>query len=247
VAVLDASDIGVVLTIAPRSLGHMLVTLDISGGAQKHRFEVECDQTDVGRLLSQARLLSQRFPSTLSGGVPKLSLLRPTGPMPNVADLAGLELTIARLAADMRVFGFGPVRPHPSGKGTVATYALHLQCAWRITQEDRLLTGDGDLWSFVGPGEAPEGWNPWQGGSLQTAQLDEMLGPRVGTDTAFYYSSGILVNWAHSDPRQGDVAIVMSSGHVLSVFPNRREGEHWRLFMPGRDEEHNVFETGQAP
>jgi hypothetical protein len=242
-AVLDASDMGVVLTVSPRSLGHMLVTLEIEGGAEKHRFEIACDQTDIAKCLSQSRRTAARCPSTLSGSHPKLSLPRPTGTTPDVTDLAGLELTIARLAADMRVFGFGPVVPHPNGRGTIATYALHVQCAWRITQDDRIVTGDGDLYNYVGPGQEPDGWEPSQGGSIQTAQLDAMLGLRHGAEMAFHYSSGIVVNWAYADRRRGDITIKLSSGHMLSVFPNQQQGEHWRLFKPGSDQEHRVFET----
>jgi hypothetical protein len=47
--------------------------------------------------------------------------------------LVGLELSIARRAADMRVFHFGRIRKVE--KGTVGDYALHIQCPWRLEDE----------------------------------------------------------------------------------------------------------------
>ena len=32
----------------------------------------------------------------------------------------------------MKSFQFEPIRPHPSGKGTVGNFELHVQCPWRI-------------------------------------------------------------------------------------------------------------------
>jgi hypothetical protein len=40
--------------------------------------------------------------------------------------LIGLRLSIIRRAADMLGLHFGPIRPHSSGEGTVADYALHI-------------------------------------------------------------------------------------------------------------------------
>ena len=48
----------------------------------------------------------------------------------HLAPMVGLPLSIARRAADMRVFHFGKVS-EVSG-GTVGEFALHIQCPWRI-------------------------------------------------------------------------------------------------------------------
>src|ERR1700753_129595 len=68
--------------------------------------------------------------------------------------LLGLPLSIVRNAADMKVFHFGTIRPHPSGRGTVGAYALHLQCPWRIVAEKTIVTGTSDR--FVEPAEGTE-------------------------------------------------------------------------------------------
>lgn len=65
--------------------------------------------------------------------------------------LVGLPLSIARNAADMKVFHFGTIRPHPSGRGTVGAYALHVQCPWRFVDEKTVSTGTSDR--FVEPAE----------------------------------------------------------------------------------------------
>jgi hypothetical protein len=59
--------------------------------------------------------------------------------------LIGLPLRITRLAADMRGFHFGQIRPHHRG-GNSGEYVLHLLCSWRIEKDDELLTGHRDLW-----------------------------------------------------------------------------------------------------
>ena len=59
--------------------------------------------------------------------------------------LIGLRLSIVRRAADMLVLHFGTIRPHPSGKGTAADYALHVQCPWRMDSPKGTVTGRDDL------------------------------------------------------------------------------------------------------
>ncbi|MGH7488042.1 MAG: hypothetical protein ACREMY_20950, partial [bacterium] len=81
--------------------------------------------------------------------------------------LVGLQLSIVRRAADMLVLHFGPIRPHPSGEGTIGDYALHVQCPWRIDAPNGTLTGRDDLWDYAGPGERPPNWTHEDGLSLQ--------------------------------------------------------------------------------
>jgi hypothetical protein len=64
----------------------------------------------------------------------------------SLEQLVGLPLSIARDAAAMKNFQFGGIRPHPSGKGTVGQYALHLQCPWRIIATDGIVTGSSDYY-----------------------------------------------------------------------------------------------------
>lgn len=161
---------------------------------------------------------------------------------PSFEALVGLELTIARIAGGMSVFGFGAVRAAERG-GTVASFALHLQCAWRIAGTASLLTGDADAWQYVGTGNRPDDWEPSFGQSLQASQIEKLLGARLGDQRAFYYASGVSVVETQFERTTGDVVIDLSSGHRLSVFPNGSSGEQWRLFSPGEDAPHLVFES----
>jgi len=166
-------------------------------------------------------------------------------PAPSFSDLIGLELTFARLAADMRLFGFGPVRERTSFRGElvyVAAFSLHLQCAWRLANVDGVVTGSHDLWTYVGPGDKPEDWEPVRGDSLQTNRLESLLGSPLGTGRSLYYASGVQVTDASSDARTGDFSIGLSSGHRLEGYPCGSAGEQWRLFSPGADDPHLVFE-----
>ena len=57
--------------------------------------------------------------------------------MTKLSSLVGLRLSIARDAGNMKNFQFGQIRPHPSGKGTVGDFALHVQCPWRFVTNHR--------------------------------------------------------------------------------------------------------------
>jgi hypothetical protein len=54
--------------------------------------------------------------------------------------------------------------------------------------------------------------------------------------------------WAPWSPgrRGGDARIVLGSGHLPSIFPDRSDGEQRRLFRPGTGGEPCGFETGAA-
>ena len=59
--------------------------------------------------------------------------------------LVGLKLSVARRAADLRNFQFGPMRAVEGG--TLGEWALHVQCPWRIEGPDgNIVTGRSDLW-----------------------------------------------------------------------------------------------------
>jgi hypothetical protein len=73
--------------------------------------------------------------------------------MGKLTSLVGLRLCIARDAAGMKNFQFGEIRPHPSGKGTVGDFALHVQCPWRLVTTTQVLTGSADYYEPAVEGE----------------------------------------------------------------------------------------------
>ena len=73
--------------------------------------------------------------------------------MSKLASLVGLRLCIARDAAGMKNFQFGEIRPHPSGKGTIGEFALHVQCPWRLVTATQVITGSADYYEPAIEGE----------------------------------------------------------------------------------------------
>ncbi len=56
-------------------------------------------------------------------------------------ELIGLNLSIARRAADMRVLHFGEITVDDDERGSTGEIALHIQCPWRIEGPDGIVTG----------------------------------------------------------------------------------------------------------
>src|SRR5262249_18412894 len=146
--------------------------------------------------------------------------------------LIGLRLSIVRRAADMLVLHFGKIRAR--GEGSVADYALHVQCPWRFDGPGGTVTGRDDLWEYAGPGERPEHWHHEDGYSL----LDQRWGQFFVRDprTRSWVNEGdrFVVTGAEQGER-GDVRIALTEGYAVVLFPASRSREAWRLFAPGSD------------
>ncbi len=157
--------------------------------------------------------------------------------------LIGLKLSIARNAADMKVFHFGDIRPHASGRGTVGAYALHVQCPWRIVTEAAVLTGSGA--SYAPPFEGVEiDDEDKRSGNLQRVRLNSLLeGFDAATQSHINMTSDLVVQTASAD-RFGSIEIGLSGGYTLQVFPDGSVGEEWRLIQTGGA--HLVFEDGKT-
>lgn len=117
---------------------------------------------------------------------------------------------------------------------TVGEYALHVQCPWRFTGPDGILTGSGDLYSPAGsePRTILEGFD-WKRPGV--TRLDERV-------AALFSERGgeLVVREVRADAVGGLVAD-LGADHTLEVFPHGTASrEFWRLFRPGIDEEHFV-------
>jgi hypothetical protein len=150
--------------------------------------------------------------------------------------LAGLPLWALGRAADLAWFEFGErrtVRTHLGNEKQVGDYALHIQCPWRITRGDKIITGRGDI--FCTPEESdlptPEDFD-WQTGNRFDRIVVELFEQRSGQFTVHSVQVG----------EAGSLAIVLDDGYKLEVFPHDSEsGEHWRFFKPYSDEPPLVF------
>ncbi len=75
-----------------------------------------------------------------------------------VSAIVGLPLSALGRAADLAWFEFGSRRTvlsHLGKEKVVGDYALHIQCPWRITQGDKIITGRGDIFCTPEQSEEP--------------------------------------------------------------------------------------------
>ena|SRR5579864_9569548 len=161
-----------------------------------------------------------------------------------IAPLVGMPLWDAGRAADLLWLAFGQrqtIKDFRGKRREVGEYALHVQCAWRFVQDEKVVAGNRDLYYPRGyknaKDEIPKGFN-WD---MQGAnRCDEML-------AEFFANGAKQFVVQRAEVRQaGELALLLESGLSLQIFPNDSlEGEHWRLFRPGSDEPHSVY-TGKG-
>ncbi len=143
--------------------------------------------------------------------------------------LIGLPLSIVRNAADMKVFHFGQIRPHGSGKGTVGEYAIHVQCAWRIVSEDAIFTGTTDRHMESSEGIEVNYDDP-RAGTLQYVQIGQLLQGYDNVTKSFVNATDHLVVISVSLDRYGSADLLLSGGYRLQIFPDGSKSENWRFF-----------------
>jgi hypothetical protein len=144
--------------------------------------------------------------------------------------LLGLPLSIARDAADMKMFHFGQIRT--SGSGSIGEYALHVQCPWRIVSEEAVVTGSLDR--FEPPQAQTEiDEDDKQFGTLQRVRLAALLKGYHDTNRSLINATEQFVVLSVKADRYGGLDIALSAGHRLQVFPCGSIGEDWRFFETG--------------
>lgn len=146
--------------------------------------------------------------------------------------LLGLPLSIARNAANMKVLHFGAIRPNPSGRGTVGTYAMHIQCPWRIVNDQGIVTGHYDI--FEPPRDDAEiDEDDQRAGNLQRVRISDLLkGYDEATRSPVNTTGDLMVQAVTASP-YGDVDIRLSGGYCLQILPVGSKTEDWRFFEIG--------------
>ena len=157
-----------------------------------------------------------------------------------MSPLMGLPLWDAGRAADLLWLAFGQRRTIPDFQGKpkeVGEYALHVQCAWRFVQGEKVLVGNRDLYYPRGYRDAKEEIPKEFNWDVQGAnRCDEMLAVLFAGGANQFVVERIEAGQA------GEFALLLESGFTLQIFPNDSlEGEHWRLFKPGSDERHTSY------
>jgi hypothetical protein len=148
--------------------------------------------------------------------------------------LTGQPLWGLGRAVDLAWFQFGSRRLVKTFRGEtkeVGDYALHVQCAWRIRREDKVIVGRGDI--FSPPEETdeplPEDFD-WQKGNRFDTVVSSLF-----EQTKDFVVSGVEAGDA------GTLTITLDHGLMIEVFPHDSlQGEHWRLFEPSKDKPHFV-------
>jgi hypothetical protein len=157
-----------------------------------------------------------------------------------IAPLVGMPLWDAGRAADLLWLAFGQRQTIQDFRGErreVGEYALHVQCAWRFIQGEKVVVGNRDLYYPRGyrdpKDEIPKGFD-WD---VQGAnRCDE------GLATLFAGGAKQFVVEQVEAGQAGEIALLLEGGLTLQILPNDSlEGEHWRLFRPGSDAPHSVF------
>jgi hypothetical protein len=155
--------------------------------------------------------------------------------------LTGRSLWTFRRTADLAVFQFGDKRQVKTFHGEtveVGEYALHVQCAWRLSQGDRVITGNGDLYDpAVIQSEKSDSNLDWK---KQPTRVDELMQSLFEHDTRQLVVQSVEVGVA------ANLSIQLGRGFLLEIFPNYSAvDEYWRLLKPGKDEPHFVV-TGNG-
>lgn len=163
----------------------------------------------------------------------------------HLSPLVGLRLTIARRAADMRGFHFGPVRRIQ--RGTAGTYALHIQCPWRIEGPRGIITGRADLWK---PAVRTRNfdWDAWdyeKGLNLQDKRVGRFMGGYDPATRSYVNTADRLRVESVRGEECGGAVIGLSGGYRVVLFPAGGRGEDWRLFDTRKRTPHFVVEGGK--
>jgi hypothetical protein len=155
--------------------------------------------------------------------------------------LTGRSLWTFRRTADLAVFQFGEKRQVKTFHGEtveVGEYALHIQCAWRLSQGDRVITGNGDLYDpvVIQSGKSDPNFD-WK---KQPTRVDELMQSLFENGTRQFIVQRVEVGVAAS------LCIHLEREFILQIFPNYSgSDEYWRFLKPGKDEPHFVV-TGNG-
>jgi hypothetical protein len=155
-----------------------------------------------------------------------------------IAVLIGKKLWRCTRAADLAAFQFGERRASTTYKGEpceIGEYALHVQCGWRITQNEKVVVASRDLYypaDYDENREFPANFN-WdiQGGNRRDRLIQEFF---QNVTRSYLVESAEAGN-------AGALRLVLEQDLSLEVFPDDSfDGEHWRLFEPDMDRPHFV-------
>jgi len=135
--------------------------------------------------------------------------------------LVGLPLWGIGRAADLVWLQFGDRRAVKSWRGTdkeVGDYALHLQCAWRITLKGKIVIGRGDIFC---PSEESDESLPADFDWQKSNRFDRVVAEFLQNESRQLVVRRIDVGDA------GSLTVLLEEGYKLEIFPqDSGAGEH---------------------
>jgi excisionase family DNA binding protein len=141
-----------------------------------------------------------------------------------LALLNGTQLVESGRAVDMEMFQF-------SGTNDLS-YALHIQCPWRIQRSGRLVVGYRDM-RDPPAGLPNEGFDPNEGVTRRDELLQAFFAERATRPR-------LVVEVTATE--FGDVRLVLDDRSVLEIFPDSvaSDDEYWRLLLRPSGGDHFV-------
>jgi hypothetical protein len=135
-----------------------------------------------------------------------------------IRDLIGQTLTETSRASNMECLKFGiKLREDRNGKKfNVGLFAIHLQCPWRITKENKILIGSADLFEPSNP--KTKNFN-WETKNLRDKKLSLLI------------TQNISIIEIRID-QFGGFGLEFNDGTKMSVFPDctaKDNREYWRI------------------
>jgi hypothetical protein len=152
--------------------------------------------------------------------------------------LIGLPMWGGGRTGDLEWFQFGEKRTIVTKHNAlreVGSYALHIQCAWRLVGHEVILVASQDRFFPSGP-------NPYA--VTDTFDWDQPGANRCDqriSDLVAPFKTDLVVSSVTHVDSVGSFTLTFAGSITLQVFPDHSlEDEYWRLFSPGTDREHFV-------
>ncbi|KZE64271.1 hypothetical protein AWM68_14370 [Fictibacillus phosphorivorans] len=151
--------------------------------------------------------------------------------------LNGLKLQYAGRSSDLLWLGFGEI-VQISRRGRTeetAEYALHIQCSWKITLNNKIVVASRDIY-------APSSeWNNLNDDFDWDIQGTNKFDERIKSINKF--SGQLMVDRIEADDI-GGIEVFLSGDYKLEVFPDSSgdtvDCEHWRFFNRKENSPHFV-------
>jgi hypothetical protein len=144
-----------------------------------------------------------------------------------IGKLVGLKLQYAGRASSLFWLGFGDIiQINRRGKiQETAEYALHIQCSWRITLNNKIVVASRDFYSPC------SGWDE----NDEDFDWDKQGNNRFDEKIKIFMKENGQLKVEHIESDDvGGFKIFLSNDYKLEAFPDSSEddehSEHWRFF-----------------